>query len=197
VSDDPNQKALELFLKEWDGENPRISTLDAALRDARTTMSGGQARWLATLAYLVALEVVGSSVAKPSTKFPDRGNHKGKLMAGALEFSPDDSEDEIGEVLYYARCALAHDYGLQMNRYVFIFTASGPMITPAAVPWDRTLDGAKKSSMNTVLNIKAIGEYVEDIVATVRREFAAGGVVPAPRADIEAMQLFGGFYFRT
>lgn len=66
-----SKAALDAFLAENAHGNRQFGLLDAALRDARMTMANGDALWLATLGYLVVLEVlrwVSSSCSNP--QFP-------------------------------------------------------------------------------------------------------------------------------
>jgi hypothetical protein len=185
---------LDSLLTEWDGHTPEVSTLEAALRDARVTMNQGEALWLATLGYLIVVEQLGRMVAKPSTRFRHRGGVELRFRAGALEFSANPDDSDLAGALFSLRCSLAHEYGLRNERrHVFILTRSNEFIRHASEPWDGTVEGAKRLDMNTVVNVRKVGSYVEGLVARVRTEHVNGNVVLAPGLNPNEAALFGGF----
>jgi len=186
---------LDSYLAEWDGLSQEKSTLEAALRDARVTMKTGDALWLATLGYLIVLEQLGRMVARPNTRFPNRKGVETRFKAGVLEFADDPSDSDLSSALYSLRCSLAHEYGLRnRERHVFILTRSNAFIRPASVPWDGTVEGAGRLEMNTVVNVREVGNYVESVVTAVRSEHALGNVELAPGLDPAEAAIFGSFY---
>jgi hypothetical protein len=187
-------EAVRAYLKEKD-QSGRDSILDSALRDARVTMKGREAMWLATLGYLVLLEQVGKNVARPGTKFKDRSNSTTRFRAGALEWSDDDTDTRLSDTLYALRCTLAHEYSLRGTEkpYVFMYTRSGPIVRYAEEDWDGIVDGAKRFEMQTVVNVVAVGEYVEAVVASLRAAGQRGEVEMERHATVEDLLLFGSF----
>ena len=187
-------EVLDRLLAEWDGQTSEKSTLEAALRDARATMNQGDALWLATLGYLIVVEQLGRMVAKPNTRFPRRDGVELRFGAGALEFSANPDDRDLAGALFSLRCSLAHEYGLRNERrHVFILTRGNEFIRHASIPWDGTVEGAKRLDMNTVINVREVGSYVEGLVARVRAEHANGNVVLAPGLNLNEAVLFGGF----
>jgi hypothetical protein len=189
----PDTEALRAYLKPLT-PGARVSVLEAAVRDARETMAHGQALWLATLGYLIVLEQLGARVARPSTAFPSRNGSEVAFKAGALEFAPNPSDVDLADALYSLRCAWAHEYGLRnRTKRIFMYRQNGPIAVQPTRAWDGTLAGATNLDMQTIVNVRAVGDYVEEIVSSVRAEFETGGVVLAPGADAASLQLLGGF----
>jgi hypothetical protein len=169
-------------------ESPR-PLLDAAMRDARETMAHGKALWLATLGYLIIVEVVGGAVARPSTAFPDRGGAGKRFQAGAREFAPSTMTRQDAEALYGLRCALAHEYGLHskkgQKRHIFTLTQTGTLVVHPPTPW--TPGTNPTPQVVTTVNVRAVGDFVEKLVAEVRLQHQAANVTLAP--GITSMDL--------
>jgi len=185
--------AIGMYLQEWDGASPRVSVLEGSLRDARATMEHGTAPWLAALGYLVVLEQVGANLARPDTRFRFRTSKELRFRAGALEFAPNPKDERLASALYALRCGLAHESGLQARRLVFVLTRDGPLITYPRTPWDGSREALMTQPVMTVVNVRAVGRYVEAVVAEARNEFAQGRVELAPNVIAENLLVFGGF----
>lgn len=193
MADTAEQDALGQFLAEWDGQNPRKSTLEAGLRDARVTMEAGYALWLATLGYLVVVEHLATSIALKTTTFPQRSASEVCFKAGALDFSDGAIDEASAVAIYSLRCALGHQYGLRnRQRHIFTLQRAGTLVTLPADPWDGTVVGAQRSQ--TIVNVLAVGRFVETLVRNARRDHAAGLVMLAPGKSPEDLNFWGGLY---
>jgi hypothetical protein len=192
----PDAKAaLDTFLAEWDGVSFPISTLEAGLRDARVTMAEGKALWLATLGYLVTLELLGAGVARRRTKFPDRAGSEKRFTAGAREFAAGRISPPTASALYSLRCSLAHEFGLRNQpRHVFLLAQDGPLAKHPRRPWDGTPSGAVKRSVQTRVNVRAVGALVEGVVEQARALHKVGQVELAPGRAAADLLAFGRFY---
>lgn len=191
----PDEKAaLDLFLAEWDGSSSGLSTLEAGLRDARATMDGGHALLLATLGYLVTFELLGLTVARPRTRFPDRKKPTPRFVAGIREFAGQRVSSKRAITLYALRCALAHEYGLQnQSKQIFTLAQTGPLVRYPRRPWDGTPAGAKLKTCRTWVNVRAVGDLAEDVVRSARSLHRAGKVVVAPGRTADDIRAFGHF----
>jgi hypothetical protein len=178
------QEALDAFFAEFKpGE--RVSTLEAAIRDARWARKHWEKEktsglWLVSLGYLIVLEILGNAVARSATLFPNRKSQSDRFIAGALEFSSDPSQRSVGDTLWRLRCALSHEYALISRSYSFGYRRTGEMIKDAITPWDRTSAGAKEFDQTTWINLLAVWDYVETLVSNAREEHTHGNVVIAP-----------------
>ena len=56
-------------------------------------MQHGQALWLATLGYLIVIEMLGRTVCRLTTTFPTRTSPTDRFLAGALEFVAAPADD--------------------------------------------------------------------------------------------------------
>jgi hypothetical protein len=169
--------------------------LDAALRDARVTMQQGNALWLATLGYLIVLEMLGRTVAKPNTAFPNRTSPASRFVAGTQEFAIRLVTRDDARALYGLRCALAHEYGLRSaatnTRHLFALDQTGPLVRHPTIPW---ATGTNPTATNqTWVNVLEVGRFVEEIAGNVRTEHDAGRVELAPDMDAMQLQNFGQF----
>jgi hypothetical protein len=183
--------ALDVFLApELPGNSHPV--LESARRDAAETMAHGAALWLGTLGYLIVLEVIGQNVALMQTAFSRKGS-EACFMAGAQEFAARPITPKDARALYGLRCSLAHDYGLRSAkrsvRHVFALRQSGPLVEHPAADWTSEpdpLDPSKrvwptaKAANQTWINVREVGVFVEELIANLRGEHAAGRVAPAP-----------------
>jgi hypothetical protein len=74
-----------------------------------------------------------------------------------------------------------------------MYTRNGPIVRYAEEDWDGTVDGAKRFEMQTVVNVVAVGEYVEAVVASLRAAGQRGEVEMERHATVEDLLLFGSF----
>lgn len=74
----PIKEALDAFIE---NRGAGRSVLDAALGDARAARDH-QILWLMTLGYLIVSELIGSTIAKPSTAFPIRSSPRSDFLPG-------------------------------------------------------------------------------------------------------------------
>lgn len=194
------QQALENYLREPALGETRLPQLQAALGDARNTAEHGDALWLATLGYLIVIEMLGGTVARPSTPFTSRSKSTESFVAGCQEFAARAVTPKDARALYGLRCALAHEYGLLSAsasvRHAFELNRAGALVVHPLKDWEQVTDPAdpsKKTWPNptkqnvTKINVIAVWDFVEELVQNVRNEFAAGNVRIAPGND--AMQL--------
>jgi len=166
--------------------------LESARRDAAETMAHGQALWLATLGYLIVVEVIGQNVAMEKTTFSRTGS-EACFMAGAQEFAARSITAKDARALYGLRCSLAHDYGLRSSRrsvrHLFALREAGPLVEHPVIDWTTVqdpLDASKNvwptaTSMNqTIINVREVGVFVEELVSNLRSQHVAGQVAIAP-----------------
>lgn len=177
--------ALDLYLAEFTGApDQRVSYLEAAIRDARAARNGSPpALWLASIGYLIAVEQIGHTVSLAATSATPRAGSRAAFVAAIADFGDAGLNTTDADVLYSVRCALAHKYGLtnvppfgNQEPLLFAYTSGGPLIAFRQVPWDGTVAGMDMAS-TTVVNLQAICDVVEDLVATVRHLHAVGDVV--------------------
>jgi hypothetical protein len=158
------KQALDFFLAEFKQGPGPTSNLELALRDARTAMAN-KALWLAALGYLVTVEVVGRTLARPNTAFPNRKKDSEYFRAGLLEFAPHPVSDRARGGFWNLRCGLAHHYQLRDGDHRFTLAEWGPI-------W------AQPSARGEPewVNLAALGEYVEALVRNARHEHQSGSV---------------------
>ncbi|MGD0880498.1 MAG: hypothetical protein ABSB09_02870 [Acidimicrobiales bacterium] len=201
--------ALDAYLGIPADGSHQIPTLEAAIRDARETMKDRKALWLATLGYLIVVEMLGQSVARPGTAFPNRGTPTNRFLAGAQEFSARPITPDDARALYGLRCAFAHEYGLRSNRsavgHVFKLDRVGSLVKAAKVPWRSAPDPSNPKKRiwpspvpdnQTEVNVFEVGVFVEELVGNVRSEHQVANVVLAPRMDPMQLRNFGQFLIR-
>lgn len=170
-----------------------FSTFSAVVRDARQ-MTGrnlttgivedeSQAgSWLGALGYLVMLDQVGQCF-RP-TPLPREAPHPANVAKALTYFAPKLGDDEI-LALYALRCAFVHDYGLSSwsniphaagltHRFQLTADAKSPLIGLPPTPWNGDLTVASLRRSQTVVNLRALGDLAESIVANVQARQRAG-----------------------
>ena len=160
-----------------------LSCFTAALRDARgitgrdleTVQKTDRSRlgsWLGAVCYLILIDQIGSCF-RPK----NRANHTEKnafktALALFTHLNPKDRN-----ALWALRCSLAHDYSLVnfnpnagkgTHHFKLLYDSSAPLITHPATDWDGMYPFMNEENL-TVINLEALGDLVEDIVATLRR----------------------------
>lgn len=93
------------------------------------------------------------------------------------------------EALWGLRCSIGHVYGLSKAHpspggphFRFALHEKGPIIRKANVPWDGTALPVPYDNLTarrrhaTAVNVHAVGDYVERLVANVRTHHARGAV---------------------
>lgn len=183
--------ALDVFLATT-LPNRQVPILEAARRDAAETMLHGEALWLATLGYLIILEVIGQSVGRPNSTLP-RGNSTERFVAGAQEFAARPVSPYDARALYGLRCSLAHEYGLlsanSNTRHIFALRQVGPLVKHPVAAWASVPDPGDPSKRvwptampqnETWINVREVGVFVEELIANLRTEHSAGNVALAP-----------------
>jgi hypothetical protein len=189
------QEAIARYLEERDEDSAWTSGLELALRDARTAYEHDTAIWLATLGYLIAAEQIGTRLARPSTIFPDRSARNKCFRAGILEFGPNPTDANLGSALWSLRCSLAHEYGLvSEQKRIFMLRRTKELIVHPTVPWDGSVATAGDLDSQTIVNVREVVRYVEDLVATARSESKAGQVVLAPGVNQDEFEVYGGIF---
>jgi hypothetical protein len=181
--------AITAYLTPWQEGDRVISYLTAALRDAQTAFDTGAVYWLASVGYLIAVEQVGHTVARQAkSNGGTRAGSREAFVAAVDDFGdPPLTPDEMN-ALYDMRCALAHEFGLRNKPFrnwsprVFTFQQSGPLVELPTTDWDGTVEGSGKKEMTTIVNVRAVRDYVEKLVARLR----------ALHGDHQAVQLVPG-----
>lgn len=159
-----------------------LSTFWAALRDARQA-TGRHAEsgdvidlprlgsWLGAVGYLCLLDQIGSTV-RPRQPSTGAARGSGNSISRALAHWTNCTEDERA-ALYALRCSFAHDFGLLNPRpappqllHAFNLRQDGPLVTPPAERWDGSYPVPRLAT--TVVNLRAVGDLVEQVQATVR-----------------------------
>jgi hypothetical protein len=154
-------------------------------------MGHGQALWLATLGYLIVVEVIGQNVAKAHTTFRRKGSEE-CFMAGAQEFAARSVTAKDARALYGLRCSFAHEYGLRSAkssvRHQFALRRDGPLVEHPEIDWMQIPDPCDASKKVwptakpenwTWINLLEVGVFVEELISNLRAEHAAGRVVLA------------------
>jgi len=180
--------------------------LDAAVRDAHRALSGG-ALWLGALGYLIVVEAIGATVSRHPPTYPNRDTPTKTFMAGAREFAPTPVSATEARALYALRSSLAHSYNLRNYVkgknppfYRFALDETGPLIHLAVPPWDGSTrptpfyDTVERKKFTTAVNVLEIGRYVEDLVANVRAERAAGRAIRWHDVNADDLMAFGQYY---
>lgn len=169
---DDEQGALDFFLSDYqEGPGPH-SPLRSAIRDAQAA-SQGEALWLATLGYLVTAEILGRTIERPDTEFPDRHEEWQKFKAGFLEFA---NEPAVAarKPLWKLRCCLAHHYEL---RDIERRAGKKPIITTFALARSGPIWSAPSPPhFSDWVNVDAVGRYVTDLVDSAQAAHRVGGV---------------------
>lgn len=185
------QEALDVFLAEQ-LVGSAYPILESARRDAAETMEHGQALWLATLGYLIIVEIIGQNLARENTTYT-RGKSEACFMAGAQEFAARAVTEKDARALYGLRCSLGHEYGLRSSkssiRHLFALREDGPLVVHPIIDWVQVSDpndSSKKvwptatSQNQTWVNVRDVATFVEGLIGHLRAEHAAGRVALAP-----------------
>jgi hypothetical protein len=139
-------------------------------------------RWLGATAYLMLVDQIGDAF-KPtaSTEPANPDERQGPDFIWALEYFSSVSLDTDRNALYALRCAFAHEYALfnpssrAKYRHMFNLRADpvSPLVEGPQVPWDGSFSVPMPSEQVTIVNLRKIGDVVEEMVATLRRMHAA------------------------
>lgn len=124
-----------------------------------------KALWLAALGYLVTVEVVGRTLVRPETEYPNRKRDSQCLRAGLLEFAPHPVSDRARGGLWKLRCGLAHHYQLRDGDHRFTLAEWGPIWAQPSARGEPEL-----------VNLAALSEYVESLVRNALHEHQFGRV---------------------
>jgi hypothetical protein len=142
--------------------------LDTGCLPAGARNAGG---WMAAIGYLILLDQIGTCFAHSGL----RRSPREQSFSFALRCFTGLQPEQI-DALYAARCALAHDYSLvnpspnPALRHIFNYTESRtePLVKPPTRPWDGDYASTTDWSEVTVVNLWAVGDVVEEVVATLR-----------------------------
>lgn len=197
-------EAIDVFLSQGERPDGGRSTLSAAIGEAHAAMYDSGTFWLGSLGYLVVMETIGSTVAKPSSHFR-RTNATETFMTGAREFAPHPMTRKHARAFYALRSALAHRYSLRhyhggSNHYRFVLDRTGPLIRFPSRPWNGTTrpdpanDMTQRKRFATSVNVLRLAEYVEELMTNLRAEHALGHVRLCQGLDPEDVIAFGQFY---
>ena len=121
-----------------------------------------------------------------------RGTPTAGFKAGAREFASRTITADDAEGLYAVSCALVHEYSLRSvptnkskKTHYFAFTEMGALISH---PTTSSPIGAP-----TVVNVREVGIFVEELVENVRDEHRKGLVRVAPGMTPLEIRNFGQF----
>jgi hypothetical protein len=192
----PHEEWIENFLEvrtPSPGPPSWLSTFSAVVRDARrltgrnttTGLIENESRtdsWLGALGYLVMLDQVGECF-RPAT-LPRQAPHPGNVAKALTYFAPRVSDGEI-LVVYALRCAFVHQYGLSnwgdiphaaglTHSFQLTASATAPLIEFPKMPWTGDLRIAGLPTNQTIVNVRALGNLAESVVATVQETNRAG-----------------------
>ena len=162
-----------------------VSTLNAALRDARVTCgrdadSGKslsekpKALWAGTLVYFALLDQIGDTL-RPALGRDIRG--EASIERALRQFGPGTTLRQR-QALYALRNAFAHEFGLvnvntRRPEYTFVFAVdddpSAPLIRWPARRWDGDLSNASVRT-RTLVSLPAFGDLCERVVLSVRQQ---------------------------
>lgn len=153
--------------------------------------------WLAATGYMMLLDQIGTcfKVAGQPVIF-DR-----TALLHALDHFSTVTVQKERDALWALRNAFAHDYALfnpngknPSWRHAFLLDANttDPLVTLPATGWDGSY-GNTPTSAATKVNLRALGDMVEDVVATVRRKHD-GGRLELRLDPVEFMTRYGIFY---
>lgn len=199
--------ALSAFLGPWGG-HPEASMLQAAIGDADNAFrphhdNEGRALWLATLGYLIAVDVLGKYVQRgtPSPS-PSTSPQQKAFVRTVMDFAPHHNDEQSGSAFYALRCTIAHEFGLRnphsgpaasLLSHVFRFEDSGDLLTMPEREWDGDLARSWDSRYLTRVNLMLIPEFVHSIVEAARIAHAARDVELASGMTLGELRRFGMF----
>lgn len=124
---------------------------------------------------------------------PGRGSRRAFQLA-LIQFTT--LSDDQAIVLYALRCAVMHSFGLaNLNdnpdlQHRFSLSTDGPYVRRRQKPWDGNYLQPVRRSMTTHVNLRKLGDRVEDAVARTRELHGRGEVVRAVATDEDLMQRF-------
>lgn len=192
-----HRAAINRYLHElnsqW-GNVVGVSCFTAVLREARLLagrdLDNGtlrddvpdeiRAEWAALLMYLILLEQLGEVLRRKGTRAP-KGNEN--TLMRALQLWAPTVKKSHADALRALRNALAHDFGLtsrdrtkKRNHRKFALSETGALVVLPARRWNgeygKTEDkkiGLKKNRGRAVrINVRAVGDLVENVVTTAR-----------------------------
>lgn len=176
-----DERAILLHLSDRpaEGQWHSYSSFVAALRDARAATGRNletgvledeprSGNWLGALGYMALLDQIGKC-------FRSRGVSCSKHpVRAALECFAGSSDTEAAAV-YALRCSFAHDYALVNRRedpllqhhFQVNQDETGPLVALPKTAWDGKL-GNRNANNRTVVNLRALGDVTEQVVATIR-----------------------------
>jgi hypothetical protein len=150
--------------------------------------------------------MLGQSVARPNTAFPNRSGSLSRFIAGAREFATRQITSQDARALYGLRCAFAHEYGLRSaassTHHLFALDRIGPLVKHPAILWVQIPDPNDATRMiwpnptaanQTCVNVIEVGVFVEELVQNVRAKHRAGHVALAPGTDAMQLRNFSQF----
>jgi hypothetical protein len=115
---------------------------------------------------------------KPTFKQKEPENNN---IRKALKYFSNLSDDEI-DAIYALRCAFAHDFALSniyndkrnkphpLTRRFSVVASNGPLVTPSRKQWEGEFQSDDVEAI-TIVNLVALGDVVEEVVAKVRQLF--------------------------
>jgi hypothetical protein len=194
----------------------RWSTFFAVLRDARN-VTGRDAdtgdvvdedhtsTWVGTMGYLAFADQVGRAITRTDLS-PAR---RARLMTGRPQERPfrstfvqfTDVRDDHIDALYALRCALMHVFGLVNQndgdprlRHKFVLSTSAcAMVRLPVVRWDgkfARVPGQSPRRSATHVNVRLLGDAVEEAARRVKASHAAGKLEKVPASEAEFLRRF-------
>jgi hypothetical protein len=192
-----HRAAIHRYLHElnsqW-GNIVGVSCFTAVLREARhlagrdrddgillaNVPDEDRAEWAAVLMYLILLEQLGEVLRRKGTRTPK--DSENTLMRALRLWAPTVKKSHA-DALRALRNAVAHDFGLtsrdrskKRHHRKFALSSTGALVVLPARRWngeygkaDDKKVGLKKNRGGGVrVNVRAVGDLVESVVATVR-----------------------------
>ncbi|WP_410659616.1 hypothetical protein [Amycolatopsis sp. lyj-112] len=208
--DESTRAAITRHLTDMPPVNGRQyrSSFNAILGDARhaagRNTTGKLVRlsetlWLGATAYLVLLDQIGKTFTLANA-INDRSRPP---IYQALACFTNLDPARI-DALYALRCSLAHDYSLaspskRPSRAHHLFKLAHddhtPLVTLPTQPWPGDYNAIR--GRDTVINLQKIGDLVENVVATLRREHDRGHLRLHPCMNLAEFEVRYGLYFQA
>jgi hypothetical protein len=173
----------------------------AAERDIHTGAVQPERRsqsWLAATGYLMLLDQIGTCFKLARRPVSPNTN---SFIHAMQHFSPI-TDPCVHEGLYALRNAFAHDYSLfnpnannQLRRHAFLLDANDhdPLIEFPAISWGGDY-GSTASAMATKVNLRRVGDLVEEVVETLRRAHTASHL--EVRLGLPQFMIRYGIFYR-
>jgi hypothetical protein len=168
------KSSLIALLEHARAETGRDPETGAVVSDARV------ASWLGAVAYIVLLDQIGSCFLMPGKPATDS-----EKVIHALRTFTNLSDDKEIQALYALRCAFAHDFCLfnrdhsgkhpdRQHAFNLGVDPSIPLIQLPKKRWSGDYSPPPPPEEITFVNLRLLGDLVEEIVANLRARYESG-----------------------